>query len=368
MRSVVLSAIVLSFVGCASTDTNPGGPGFMVNGASGNGAPLGNNGGKGGTTAPPVQSGSAGMANPMNPTMRPPMNMPMAGTGAAGMSVPAAGMGAAGMNTPMAGAGGMPVGMPAPMGASNPTIPPVEGMCPEFRKGSVTLGGVSGIALEAGAKAAGPTAPMIVYWHGTGSIAGEYAGHSAFVQPLLAQGGVLVSFGASSGQGDSSCSGTFIFSLGDMDIIDQFVGCAVQNHNVDPRKIYTTGCSAGGLFAACLAAHRSNYIAAAAPNSGGFVFPQPFQNDWTPALMTMHGGSSDVVIVNFTDTSRTADMSFKGRGGFVINCNHGGRHCGGAVFDADVWKFFEAHPYGTKPSPWASALPAGFHEQCMLFQ
>ncbi len=50
-------------------------------------------------------------------------------------------------------------------------------------------------------------------------------------------------------------------------LVDQLVACAVRDHNVDPRRIYTTGCSAGGLFAAALGAARSRYIAAVAPDS-----------------------------------------------------------------------------------------------------
>jgi poly(3-hydroxybutyrate) depolymerase len=179
---------------------------------------------------------------------------------------------------------------------------------------------------------------------------------------------VLISFGGSSGQGDSSCSGTFIFSLGDFDIVDGIVGCAVQNHNVDPRRIYTTGCSAGGMFATCMAARRSSYIAAAAPNSGGFGFPQMFQNEHTPALMTIHGAPGvDVVIIDFSQSSATADMAFKSRGGFVINCNHGGGHCGGGVVDSEVWQFFEAHPFGVDPYPWAGGLPSGFNPVCEIY-
>jgi len=56
------------------------------------------------------------------------------------------------------------------------------------------------------------------------------------------------------------------------------VACAVRDHGIDPRRIYTTGCSAGGLQAGCMAAQRSSYIAASAPNSGGIVFPQTIED------------------------------------------------------------------------------------------
>jgi hypothetical protein len=145
--------------------------------------------------------------------------------------------------------------------------------------------------------------------------------------------------------------------MSDFQITDQLLACAVRDHNVDPRRVFTTGCSGGGLFAAAMAAARSGYIAAAASNSGGWTTPVQFQNDHTPALMTIHGApGSDLVIVEFSETSLTADRAFTERGGFVINCNHGGGHCGGGGFAADVWEFFKAHPYGVEPAPWAGRV------------
>ena len=73
-----------------------------------------------------------------------------------------------------------------------------------------------------------------------------------------------------------------------------------------------------------LAAARSNYIAGAAVDSGGWLAPVGFQNNFTPALMTIHGKpGEDVVVVDFSQTSATADAAFKDRGGYVVNCNTG---------------------------------------------
>lgn len=248
-----------------------------------------------------------------------------------------------------------------------PVIPAVSGECPTFRDGTITFMGLSGIRIVAGAKPAGPTAPMVFYWHGTGSNSGEFASLAGAVSAgVVAQGGVLVSFQGTTG-GDLR-SGTSIFGAGDYELADQLVACAVRDHNVDPRRIFATGCSAGGLFSAAMAAERSTYMAAAAPNSGGMVVQQRFEGGASPALMTIHGAPGvDVVVVDFSETSATADTSFKANGGFVINCNHGGRHCGGGPLAADIWQFFEAHPYGTKPDPWASGLPAGFDSSCEIF-
>lgn len=258
---------------------------------------------------------------------------------------------------------------PIATGSVQPAIPAVTGECPAFQTGTITFMGLRGIQIVAGARPAAPTAPMVFYWHGTGSTSGEFSLMAGAVRSgVEAEGGVLVSFQGTTG-GDA-LSGTSVFGRSDLQLVDQLVACAVRDHNVDPRRIFTTGCSAGGLFATNLAALRSDYIAAAAPNSGGMTFPQQFSSDYTPALMTVHGAPGrDVVVVDFSNTSATADRSFSGRGGFVIDCNHGGGHCGGAGLAGDIWEFFEAHPYGVEPapSPWTTGLPSGFSSACEIF-
>jgi poly(3-hydroxybutyrate) depolymerase len=226
--------------------------------------------------------------------------------------------------------------------------------------------GLGGIRMVAGSKPGSPTAPMVFYWHGTGGSSGEFALQAGAVNTgVVSEGGVLISFQGTTG-GDL-LSGTFIFGMGDFNLADQLVACAVRDANVDPRRIFATGCSAGGLFSTAMAVLRSNYMAAAAPNSGGLILPGMFQNGYTPALMTIHGAPGlDVVVIDFSVSSTTADTQFSDRGGFVINCNHGGGHCGGGGLAGDIWKFFKAHPYGVDPHPWMS-LPAGFHSSCKIF-
>jgi hypothetical protein len=306
-------------------------------GASGSGAPLPPAGGN-------MMMGGAGM------------------TGSAGMIATAGMTGAAGQ--PAGGSGAMP----APAGNMDPLVPMLTAECPEFRDGTISFMSLSGITVVAGAKAAGPTAPMVFYWHGTGSFAGEYAGSAAAVaQGVRTEGGVLISFQGTTG-GDFT-SGTSIFGAGDWKLADQLFACAVKNHNVDPRRVFATGCSAGGLFSTAMAAARSSYIAAVAPNSGGWSFPTAFQNKHVPALMTIHGAPGvDVVGLDFSQSSATADRAFKAAGGFVINCNHGGRHCGGGGLAPEIWQFFKAHPFGVDPFPWSGGLPAGFSSQCMIFK
>jgi len=329
----------------------------VVAGAAGAGgaAGIGNPPLSGGTGASGFDGAGAGGVSGASPT-----------GGASGFGVPTGGSsGAGGMGGEAASGGGGAGGTPM-TGDATPTIPAVSGECPSFVDGTITFMGLSGIQIIAGAKPATATAPMVFYWHGTLSSAGEFALMASDVAAgVRDEGGVLVSFQNTTG-GDL-LSGTFIFGESDFALTDQLAACAVQNHNVDPRRIFATGCSAGGLFSAAMAARRSSYLAAAAPNSGGWTVPVMFETDYTPALMTVHGlAGLDVVAVDFSVTSATADMAFKNRGGFVINCDHGGGHCGGGPLAGDIWQFFKAHPYGVKPSPWTT-LPAGFNPACEIF-
>lgn len=252
---------------------------------------------------------------------------------------------------------------------AQPILPPITGTCPTFVTGTATIDGLSGISLQVGPKRQG-TGSLLFYWHGTGSSAGEVNSlvPSTVRQAILNEGGIIVSFQNSTRTG-GDCSGTSTFSKDDFKIADLIVSCAVRDHAIDPRRIYTTGCSAGGLQAGCMGALRSNYIAATVPNSGGEITRQPIQNpNQTPAVMTMHGGPSDVVGVSFATTSATLDAHMKGAGSFVINCNHGGGHCRApAALYAAGWEFMKAHPYGEEPEPYASGIPSSFPSYCQTY-
>jgi dienelactone hydrolase len=247
-----------------------------------------------------------------------------------------------------------------------PVIPMVSADCPTWQNDTITFMGLAGIKIEAGSKPATPTAPMLVYWHGTASTSDEYATMAAPIANGVTQaGGVIVSFQGTTG-GDLS-SGNAIFGQGDLNVVDGLVACAVRDHNVDTRRIYTTGCGAGGVFAVSMAAMRSAYVAAVAPNSGGTVQSPSFENDHTPPLMTVHGAPSNASpIIDPTQEYKAADALFESKRGFVIDCDTGAGFCSGKSLAGDVWEFFQAHPFGVDPEPWASGLPAGFSSQCKI--
>ena len=253
----------------------------------------------------------------------------------------------------------------------DPIIPAVTGACPNFATGDFSFQGLSGV-MDVGPKGAG-TGSLLFYWHGTGGSASGYRGlfggiGAANIDKITTAGGIIVAVQGATGSGDATCSGTAVFD-GDFTVIDQIVACAVQDHGIDPHRIYSTGCSTGGLQSGCMALRRSDYVAAVAPNSGGVVFPGSLMGSsgHVPASMTMHGGAGDNVGINFGDSSNTFNGIISGAGGYAIDCHHNSGHCGAP---ADLYSaaidFLLAHPFGVDPVPYASGLPPGVPSYCQV--
>lgn len=263
--------------------------------------------------------------------------------------------------------GGTPL---MPVSGPGPTLPAIKGECPMFMNGStIMVAGHGGVAITAGAP--GKNGPLVFYWHGTGGNASEAQRTlpADVRMEIINGGGIIAAFNGNQSSGTAGdCSGTGAHNIADFDAADQIAACAVKNHGIDPHRIYTTGCSAGGLQSGCMAQMRSSYIAASAPNSGGVTTSRMWQDMHSPAIFTMHGGSMDMVIVTFSQTSATLDMAAKTHGSFVVNCNHGGGHCRAPEdLQRAAWMFMKDHPWGFTDSPWKTAFPAGVPDYCKVF-
>ncbi|MEO8184449.1 MAG: prolyl oligopeptidase family serine peptidase, partial [Deltaproteobacteria bacterium] len=333
----------------------------------------------------PGGSASGDAQHPLGPAGNPGQNVPPSAASATpparqeGQTLPAtlvpgpggAGTGAPGQTTPGA-SDGDPSGPAASPGPLDPILPQVQGDCPRFVSGTQTILGLS-TEIVAGAPGAVP-GPLLFTWHGTGG-----NGKQALLQlpqsvqrEIVAQGGIIIA-PSDNGQTREGQDVTFVLGVwydrADLKFADQIVACAVQNHSIDPRRIYVTGCSAGGLMAGVMSLERSEYVAAAAPNSGGIVAPlfQLADPSRVPAVMSMYGGASDTVIVNFSDTTRNLTNVLKPAGALVVECNHGMGHCGApASLHEKAWTFMKAHPFGTQPSPYANSLPGDFPSFCEI--
>jgi hypothetical protein len=256
-----------------------------------------------------------------------------------------------------------------PVGAG-PMLPAIVGECPKFMNGStIMVAGHGGVLIAAGAQGEGGA--LLFYWHGTGGSAAEAMRTipAGVRKEIMDGGGIIAAFNGNQSSGaEGDCSGTAAHNIADFKAADQIAACAVRDYGIDPHRIYTTGCSAGGLQSGCMAQLRSSYLAASAPNSGGVVRSQMWQDMHSPAIFTMHGGASDMVIVTFSQTSATLDMAAKMHGSFVVNCNHGGGHCQApAALQTAAWEFMKDHPWGFTDSPWKTAFPPDVPDYCMIY-
>jgi len=261
--------------------------------------------------------------------------------------------------------------MPPTAGGKEPRLPEAKGECPMLATGMVQIMGHA-VQLWVGEKQEEKKAPILFYWHGTGSassMADRDLGPA--VAEITAEGGMVASFTDTTSQGMNT--GNNVWYTGDFEMADQLVACAVKQLNIDTRRIYTGGCSAGGLQASAMLYQRSSYLAAASTNSGGLI--AQFANlyvledpDHVPALITTHGApGQDVVVIDFSETSAANVKDIAAKGGFAVNCNHGGGHCGSPeTVKAAQWKFMKDHPFGVDPEPYSAGLPSDFPAFCEI--
>lgn len=262
-----------------------------------------------------------------------------------------------------------------------PRIPVPSGRCPEFVTGTINVIGKP-VEIWVGEPREDVKGMVFFYWHGTGSRPKEAESRlGPILDEIVASGGIVASFtGSATPIPLPGATGNGVWFVTDFLIADHVLACAVDQLNIDTRRIYTGGCSAGGLQSSAMVFLRSSYLAAAMPNSGGIaevlVATGMLSLEWedpshVPSTISTHGARGvDVVgIADFAATSEAMNKRVLSQGGFSVNCDHGGGHCDAPddVLESQ-WRFLKDHPFGTNPSPYAMALPQGFSESCEIFQ
>lgn len=256
---------------------------------------------------------------------------------------------------------------------ADPTLPAPPSNCPTLKTGTISVPFASSTAqtqqvqLWVGAKRTDVKGPVMFYWHGTGSQSGEAGLLGPALQEIQNMGGIVASFTTSTGSG--ATTGNNVWYVGDYQMADYILGCAIQQLNIDTHQIYTAGCSAGGLQAGSMVYARANYLAGAMPNSGGNFTQTQFQSaTHTPSVITVHGGDNDFGGI-FGPASTNLCTAVANRGGYATDCNHGGGHCQApADLVAAQWTYLKAHPYGVATDPYAGGLPSPtFPNYCTQF-
>jgi|HubBroStandDraft_1064217.scaffolds.fasta_scaffold71285_2 poly(3-hydroxybutyrate) depolymerase len=373
-RTLVGLLAASSVVGCAgssSTSGNPEGQGGPGTSSSGGGTSSSGSSGGGSSSGAPSSSGSQGTSSSSGSSSG------SSGSGSGGNHGGSSSSGGgSGSGSGSSGSGGSS-GTVTTTGAG-PTLPAASGTCPSLvgLSGTTVTADSQTVYIWSGTKGSTP-APILFYWHGTGSTPQEVeAFMSTQLSQITSEGGLVASFDTSTAQGTDT--GDAVWYTGDFAIADQILACAVQQLNIDTRHIITAGCSAGGLQAGAMVFSRSDYLACSMPNSGGEVIAgeYPLENAHVPSLITTHGGSTDDVVISFATASATLDTDVASHmassmppGGYVVDCNHGGGHCGAPANDiAAQWQFCEDHPFGVSPDPYASGLPSSFPSYCTVIK
>jgi poly(3-hydroxybutyrate) depolymerase len=249
-------------------------------------------------------------------------------------------------------------------------LPTPKGTCPTIATGSLTFAGQA-VQVWAGTPSATTHGPLVIYWYATGSSPQEvqWGLGQAAVSEITAAGGMVAAQVKTTATGTNT--GDAVWYTGDFDIADEVVACAIQQLHIDTRRIHAAGFSAGGLQTAWMSYARSGYLASVATYSGGTSgFGRLTVEDASnvPSAMVIHGASgSDVVILDFATASANYEADIKSRGGFAIDCNHGGGHMIPTPAVPSVWRFMKDHPFKVSPEPYgASGIPSTFPTYCKI--
>lgn len=177
----------------------------------------------------------------------------------------------------------------------------------------------------------------------------------------------------------------------DLALFDDVLSCADAQYDIDNKRVYTSGFSAGAMWSTYLTMHRAPYLAASLLFSGGVMevdldlatipllnltgtlraadIPYVTPQRKIPVMMTA-GGPQDIVSMggfiefNFQVGTDALGKGLVQDGHFVIQCNHTGAH----TIPSDAFtpgiNFLLKHVYSDQPSPYKGNLPADMPSYC----
>jgi predicted esterase len=219
--------------------------------------------------------------------------------------------------------------------------------------------------------------PLVSFWHGLTRSASDATFTlgglgQAVVDDIVAKGGIVASAERSEKRMTTSLTELpWLLALGtgdedDLLVLDEVVGCAIEEVGIDTRRIHTSGMSAGGLQTGQVNARRSGYLASTAVFSGGQLGEPAIQDpDNKLPVILFHGGPNDVVVLKFSELQTVYHQRLKDQGHFALLCDHAANHTVPAPVAQAAWDFMQDHPFGVKPEPYANGLPATMPSFCV---
>ena len=262
-----------------------------------------------------------------------------------------------------------------------PTAPAAyTGTCPDFTKGgTVTM--VSGgfnrsMRVSLPPDMTSPDTALLFMWHGLGDTAANFS--AAFGAAGIAKNNnaVVITPEVCSASGCSQVFGwSFLDAAGGADapLFADVISCVSQQITIDPRRVYSTGFSAGALWTTWLLINRSDFLGSVAIFSGGidpsqvaYVTPK-----WPIPVIGFYGsqtGDQFQGIVFFHDLMQTLIADLRADKIFTVDCddelNAHTVPTGGV--EAGV-EFMFNHKYGDKSSyETTGVLPANFPSYCKI--
>lgn len=149
----------------------------------------------------------------------------------------------------------------------------------------------------------------------------------------------------------------------DVTFFDALLDALTAQYGVAPARIYTTGFSAGGLFATYLTMHRASVLRATAPFSGGVPQGAYVAPATGLPVMISWGGTSDVLYgFDFDAAAHLFAQLLTSDGHAVALCNHGQGHWLPDNAMGHLLAFFGDH--GADPSLAWSVAPTRIPSEC----
>jgi hypothetical protein len=344
---------------CQIVTTGCSAPAGTTGGIGGSGATLGASGGSIGASGGSIGTSGSG------------------GTLATGGDVGSGGVVSSGGNVGSGGVVGSG-GMTSTAGGPAPTQLPTATDCPMFPT-SPTQGGTIMVPrkdmpvpvviyMDPAAKSKpAPGGPLVLYYHASYEPAMAAEVHQGFTDPNIKAvtdaGGVVAAFTHETCSGCTTTDDSWWFVEDDA-VQDTVVACAIQQANIDTRHIHALGWSAGALHTMHLAFARANYMASVISYSGGGGGQSEDPTNKVPAILTYGDMGTDVVVVDFNQSSHTYFSTYQPMGYYTMMCHHSGGHEIDPMVAPVSLQFFMAHPYKVSPEPYANGIPMGFPSYC----
>ncbi|MGN6420663.1 MAG: extracellular catalytic domain type 1 short-chain-length polyhydroxyalkanoate depolymerase [Pseudobacter sp.] len=149
--------------------------------------------------------------------------------------------------------------------------------------------------------------PMVIALHGTGGNAAQFekdygfskkadqAGFVAVYPNGVASNGVLRLRTWNAG---TCCDFAMKNGIDDVSFISQLIDKMTGNFHIDPKRVYVTGMSNGGMMTYRLAADLAHKIAAIAPVSASMVYTPPAQQPRPVPILELHSVHDRIVPYN----------------------------------------------------------------------